>query len=453
MKKEIPYNDPIILFAHFAQQNGAIFFESTEFNEYLGRYSFIAIDPFAVMKSKNGVITLNDQTIQGDPFAVLANQLSLFQYDFDADLPPFQGGVAGYWGYDLFQHLEKIPNAKTDDFAFPDLILGFYDLMIAFDNLNRRAWIIAQGPHEQAKRRLNGLLKQLQFQYSEFSFSNKVCDANAIQSYFNKTTYTLAVEKVIQYILAGDIFEANLSQRFSTVLPENLSSFELYNRLRYFSPTPFSAYLNFNNVAIASASPERFLKLTNKHVESRPIKGTRPRGTCKKTDLALATDLLNSEKDHAENVMIVDLLRNDLSRVCKDHSIHVSQLCGLESFSTVHHLVSVIHGELKANYNAVDLLRATFPGGSITGAPKIRAMEIISELEPTVRGPYCGAIGYIGFNGDMDTSIAIRSFFIKDNRVAFQVGGAVVLDSDPVAEYEETLTKASGLQKALLQII
>jgi para-aminobenzoate synthetase component 1 len=254
---------------------------------------------------------------------------------------------------------------------------------------------------------------------------------------------------VKDYILAGDIFEANISQRFSADLLDR--PFDLYRRLREINPATFSAYLAFDDTILASASPERFLKLTHGQVETRPIKGTRPRGKTAQEDQAFANELMKSEKDHAENVMIVDLLRNDLSRVCEDHSVQVPQLCGLESYPAVHHLVSVVTGKLTSKLTAVDLLRATFPGGSITGAPKIRAMEIIAEIEPTRRGPYCGSIGYIGFNGDMDTSIAIRTYAIKNNKVTFQAGGAVVVDSDPVDEYEETLTKARALKKALIE--
>ena len=219
--------------------------------------------------------------------------------------------------------------------------------------------------------------------------------------------------------------------------------------LRERNPAPFAAYLNTGEVQIVSASPERFLELQGRQVETRPIKGTRPRGATPEEDRRLGAELLASEKDRAENVMIVDLLRNDLSRVCRDHTVLTPEICVLESFATVHHLVSTVTGELRPGLDAVDLLRATFPGGSITGAPKIRAMEIIAELEPTRRGPYCGAIGWLGGDGWMDTSITIRTYAIKDGMVAFQAGGGIVADSDPAAEYEETLDKARALIEAL----
>jgi para-aminobenzoate synthetase component 1 len=270
-----------------------------------------------------------------------------------------------------------------------------------------------------------------------------------IASNFTRGGYEAVVQQVVDYILAGDIFQANLSQRFLADLPAELDGWSLYRRLRTRNPAPFAAYLRTGEVEIVSASPERFLKLADRRVETRPIKGTRPRGSTPEEDRRLGEELLASAKDRAENVMIVDLLRNDLSRVCRDHTVLTPEICALESFATVHHLVSTVTGELRPGLDPVDLLRATFPGGSITGAPKIRAMEIIAELEPTQRGPYCGAIGWLGGDGWMDTSITIRTYAIKDRRVAFQAGGGIVADSDPAAEYDETLDKARALIEAL----
>jgi para-aminobenzoate synthetase component 1 len=249
--------------------------------------------------------------------------------------------------------------------------------------------------------------------------------------------------------LAGDIFQANLSQRFRARLPAGIAAFDLYRRMRQVNPAPFAAFVKAGDVAVASASPERFLSLRDGRVETCPIKGTRRRGATPVQDRLLAEALLASEKDRAENIMIVDLLRNDLSRVCRDGSVAVPRLCGLESFATVHHLVSTVTGELRPGKGAVDLLAACFPGGSITGAPKIRAMEIIAELEPTRRGPYCGSVGYIGFDGNMDSSIIIRTYGIKGDEVVFQAGGGIVADSRSGDEYEETLAKARALIAAL----
>jgi para-aminobenzoate synthetase component 1 len=454
LTQEIPYQDPYRIFTHFCEREGAIFLESAQLREHCGLYSFIAVEPFSLLTSKNGIIHLNDKCFEGNPFAILAEQLTEFSSESLPDLPPFQGGVAGFFGYDLYRHLENVPMHALDDMQYPDMTVGFYDVVLAFDHVLQKAWIFSHGyPHKEevtrkkhAENRLASMLKEL---HCLKPSQNVTVKADSIESNFSIDTYPVAVQKVMDYILAGDIFEANISQRFKAKLPDNFSSFDLYSQLRLTNPAPFAAYLNFKDIAIASASPERFLKLTQDKVETRPIKGTRPRGKTPDEDKAYADDLLNSTKDHAENVMIVDLLRNDLSKVCENHSVIVPQLCGLESYASVHHLVSVVIGKLKKQYKAMDLFTACFPGGSITGAPKIRAMEIIAEIEPTSRGPYCGSIGYIGFDGAMDTSIVIRTCVIKNNIATFQAGGAIVADSNPKEEYEETLTKAKALHRIL----
>lgn len=445
--KEIPWTKPCFIFSHFENQMGNVMLESAESRAQCGRYSFIGIDPFKTIVSKH---------TKANPFSSLATEIAKYPLLFHPDLPPFQGGAAGFFSYDLYHYLEKIHAHREDDMEFPDLGVGFYDLVIGFDHVLERAWIFSSGYPEtdsiarlkRAQQRQDWLLRELE--QIQPKILTKVCQLEKnIHSNFTGSSYQNAVKKVIQYILEGDIFEANISQRFQTFLPEGLSPYDLYLRLRSVNPAPFAAFLNFGKTVLVSASPERFLKCENRKIETRPIKGTRPRGKTRVDDEAFANDLIMSQKDHAENVMIVDLLRNDLSRVCEAHSVKVPQLCALESYQSVHHLVSVVTGQLKNPYHAIDLLCATFPGGSITGAPKIRAMEIIAEIEPPARGPYCGSIGYIGFNGDMDTSITIRTFAIQNNKVTFQAGGAVVADSDPFAEYEETLTKAKALRRAL----
>jgi len=453
--QEIPYQDPLLIFANFCEQEGAIFLDSAQLREGCGHYSFIAFDPAKTLTSKNGLVQLGERTISGSPFDLLATELAKFPATLLPNLPPFQGGAAGFFSYDLCHHVEQLPRAPLDDMQFPDLCVGFYDVSIAFDHLLRKAWIFSTGypikdefeRRNHAKLRMQEVLNQLTQLKPLKPFSSLTC--HDIHVNFTAEKYQAAVKKVIEYILDGDIFEANISQRFTAQLPPDFSPFELYRRLRKINPAPFAAYLNFADTVIASASPERFVKVIERQVEARPIKGTRPRGKNPVEDRLLADELLASEKDQSENVMIVDLLRNDLSRVCDDGSVEVPQLCGLESYATVHHLVSVITAKLAEQFNAIDLLRVAFPGGSITGAPKIRAMEIIAEIEPTLRGPYCGSIGYIGFNGAMDCSITIRTYSIKNNCVTFQAGGAIVADSDPLAEYEETLTKSAALRRAL----
>ncbi|MGH7621091.1 MAG: anthranilate synthase component I family protein, partial [Gemmatimonadaceae bacterium] len=350
-------------------------------------------------------------------------------------LPPFQGGAAGYLAYDWGAVLERLPAPRYDDLAIPDVVFPIYDWVIAWDHLEHRAWAISTGApatgaekSQRSANRLREVLVRLRGNYLSAEISAMpvahepadrapaypVFDAELpagldLKSSFTHRGYLDALTRVREYIIAGDIFQANLSQRFEAPLTE--SPWELYQRLRAINPAPFAAYLDFAGVTVASASPERFLRLDGaSQVEARPIKGTRPRGVYPAHDAALGRALQESAKDRAENLMIVDLMRNDLSRVSLPGSVRVPELFSLERYATVHHLVSTVTGTLEPGRDAIDLLCATFPGGSITGAPKVRAMEIITELEPSRRGVYCGSIGYIGFTGVMDTSIVIRTY-------------------------------------------
>ena len=344
--------------------------------------------------------------------------------------------------------------AAEADIAWPDLALGLYDLVLAVDHLARRAWLLASGypetspaaRRERAGARIAWAREKLRSVAAERPSASWAISATADLS---PEEFRRAVRRTIDYIEAGDIYQANITQRFRAKLPPGFDRLALYQALRTRNPATFGAYLDFGETIILSSSPERFLKVADGRVETRPIKGTRPRGRGPAEDSALAAELLASAKDRAENLMIVDLLRNDISRVCRIGSVKVPTLNGLESYATVHHLVSVVVGELAEGRSAVDLLRACFPGGSVTGAPKIRAMEIIAELEPTARGPYCGAIGYLSADGGMDSNIVIRTYCIQGQDLTFQVGGGIVADSDPHAEYEESLDKA----KALIEVL
>jgi para-aminobenzoate synthetase component 1 len=446
--EELNECDPLAVFARVPRE-GALWLDSAASTSKQGRYSFIAFSPFKTLISK-------DTT--DNPFDQLATLLAKYSLAPIAELPSFQGGIAGVFGYELGGYLEKLPRAKDDNVAFPDLMVGCYDLVIAFDHTLERSWVFSSGFPEvdeqkriaHAKARLDYAKALLKEKVTLAPVNNALIADEAISSPFTQATYEEMVNRVIEYIRAGDIFEANVSQCFSTHLPEGLDPFDLYRRLRKNNPAPFAAFLQIEDCVIASASPERFFQLKNGLVETRPIKGTRPRHASPLQDVANGQELLASEKDWAENVMIVDLMRNDLSRVCLPHSIKVPQLCALESFATVHHLVSVVEGTLQEGVGAIDLLKATFPGGSITGAPKIRAMEIIASLEPTLRGPYCGSIGYLGFNGCADLSITIRTYVMRGNKLTFQTGGAVTIDSDPTEEFEETLAKAQALRRTLI---
>ena len=454
---EIAYEGtPLDRFARFSGAPYAALLDSAKVMDRSGRYSFLAVDPFSVLEAKDGRITLDGRSFAGDPFAVMAERLAAFPMTHRDGLPPFQTGAVGFLSYDLCHHLERLPRPREDDMRFADLALGFYDVIAAWDHRERRAFVLSSGwpEREEGARRKRAMdrAEWLAARLSEPPGEPILASrhpAPDIRSNFERAEYERAVRRVIDYILAGDIFQANMTQRFRCRMPEGLEPFALHRRLMAINPAPFAAYLNFRDTVIASASPERFLSLRNGWVETRPIKGTRPRGKTPEEDERLAAELLASEKDNAENVMIVDLLRNDLSRVCRDGSVAVPELCVLEAYATVFHLVSTVVGEMRPGLGAVDLLRASFPGGSITGAPKIRAMEIIAELEPTRRGPYCGSVGWFGFDGGMDTSIVIRTYAIKDGWATFQAGGGIVADSDPAAEYEESLDKARALIRAL----
>jgi para-aminobenzoate synthetase component 1 len=450
---------------HFLGQPHLLLLDSASDPDRLGRHSFLTAAPVAVIRQKG----------PADPGALrrARDLLAPFRREPEPGLPPFQGGIAGYLAYDYGAVLERLPRHRHDDLALPDAMLGLYDWVIAWDHAAGAAWIISTGigadgtldpdrararlewvtrvlstrPAGAASRRLTGYHGGAPAPSFAVSLGDRASGIG-LRSTFTRQGYLDAVARVREYILAGDIFQANLSQRFEAPLEED--PWTLYRRLREVNPAPFAAYLENDGVAVASASPERFLQLDPAgQVETRPIKGTRPRGYVPLHDAALASALRDSEKDRAENLMIVDLLRNDLSRVCRPGSVRVPALFALEEYRTVHHLVSTVTGQLAPGRDAADLLEATFPGGSITGAPKIRAMEIIAELEPSQRGVYCGSIGYLSVTGAMDTSIVIRTIVAAGTRITFSVGGGIVADSDPEEEYQETLDKGRALVTAL----
>ena len=428
----------------------------------LGRFSFMGRSPFLVMRSRGSEITLvqgnKEEVQQGNPFDVLGRLLEKYRLAHCPAPVPFLGGAVGYLSYDLCHLIERLPSTARDDLNLPQSYFGFYDAVLAFDHLQGRVYLVSTGfPELEEARRLRRARMRLE-EMKDWVYSSHSVIATAprndrenkeitLESNFTPEGYIEAVSRVREYIASGDVFQVNLSQRFEADL--GVPPWELYRRLREVNPAPFAGYLNLVGVAIVSASPERFLKVRQGLVETRPVKGTRPRGQSPEEDAALAQELLHSAKDRAENVMIVDLERNDLGRVCRYGTVKVSELAILETFPTVFHLTSTITGHLSENKGNIDLLKATFPGGSITGAPKVRAMELIDELEPTKRSVYTGSIGYLGFNGDLDINIVIRTFLVKEGRAYFQVGGGIVYDSDPEAEYQETMAKAKALIQAL----
>jgi para-aminobenzoate synthetase component 1 len=449
-------------FELFKERPLCFFLDSGSDPVKLGRYSFIGSDPFLVLTSRNQEVRLDygdgrTETTIGDPFEVLRGLLRCYSLEGGGAEIPLNGGVVGYFSYDLGHFIERLPRMALDDLQLPECYLAFYDTVLAFDHLEGKTYIASSGfpEKDEAKRqkkavtRLNEVREIVLGGCMRSAETPRVEKASDIKlkSNFSRKQYLKEVSAAREYILAGDIFQVNLSQRFEARL--SIAPNQLYYRLRHINPSPFTAYLGFGEVAVACSSPERFLRVRGDRVQTRPIKGTRRRGRTQAEDAALARELLSSEQDHAENVMIVDVERNDLGRICRYGSVRVTELAILEKYPTVFHLTSTVEGQLRAGKDRIDLLKATFPGGSITGAPKVRAMEIIDELEPTRRGIYTGAIGYLAFSGEMDLNIAIRTFIVKDSRAYFQVGGGIVYDSVPEAEYDETLDKGQALVAAL----
>jgi para-aminobenzoate synthetase component 1 len=457
----LPAPDVLAAVRAVRQLPRTILLESALRREHVGRFSFLTADPFRVLEVP--------RVAHGsDPLAMLAGELAQFTAESVPGLPPFQGGVAGLIGYEAGQVWERLPRPQFQEFPVSDIFLGIYDWVLAWDHQTGQAWLISQGFPEtdpqlrerRARERLTQIKALLQANVAT-TWTSNLPDLTAtelapqfalpglagVTSNFPREKYLQTVQRAIDYIYAGDVFQVNLSQRLLAPLRDD--PLDLYARLRVRNPAPFAAYFEHPDWVIASASPERFVRVAEGEVETRPIKGTRRRQTIPEADLFTGDELRESEKDLAENVMIVDLLRNDLSRVCQPGSIRVPELCVVETYETVQHLVSEVRGRLRAGATGLDLLAAAFPGGSITGAPKVRAMEIIAELEPTVRGPYCGSLCYVGFDGQLDSSILIRTFTVSRGWIQFPVGGGIVAQSDPESEYLETLQKAAGMLRAL----
>lgn len=439
-----------------------VFLDSSMVDGRLGRHSVIGFDPFAVLRSRGGITEVKEGTRRrvfwGDPFAIMSDMLGRYKTERASleSAPAFLGGAVGYISYDAGRWLERLPVIAADDRGLPDIHLGFYDALAVFDLVVGASYAVAFKKPGESREDCFGRLKRLVEVLSgrvRRPLAGWSAEKARMRSSFTERDYMRAVERAKSHIEVGDIFQVNLSHRFT--LPMDGEPYSLYFKLRETNPAPFSAFLGFGNVAVASSSPERFIKAECGLVETRPIKGTRPRSDSEDVDERLARELLASEKDSAEHVMIVDVERNDFGRVCVPGSVRVPELMRLESYATVHHLVSTIVGRLSPDKGQVDVLRASFPGGSITGAPKIRAMEIIEEIEPVRRGIYTGSVVYCGFDGYMDSSIVIRTFVASRSssayrwRLDFHVGGGIVADSDPKDEYQETLDKAQGLIAAL----
>jgi para-aminobenzoate synthetase component 1 len=461
---------PESLVKNLRGENGIILLQSNSFDSPQARYSFVAANPFLTFRSFGSrceIISSQQSQIQfGNPWHLLDRLMSRFELLDEIDLPFPLGGAFGYWGYDLKNFTEpKLPRRAVNDLELPDCHVGFYDSLVVFDHRLGKVCVVSTGLNADGSRSETRAKAQLDFWNSKItekelpqshrdaeeekkSNSLRLCaSAPKIASNFTREDFISAVGRAQKYIRAGDIYQVNLSQRLTA--PCEFSGWEFFEKLSAVSPAPFSAFLDCGEFQLASSSPEQFLRLSGSHMQTRPIKGTRPRDADATRDAQLAYELQTSAKELSELVMITDLLRNDLGKVCEFGSVQVPELAKLEKFAQVQHLVSTIEGRLKKDVTHFAAFASCFPGGSITGAPKFRAMEIIDELEPISRGPYCGAVGYLGFNRESQLSIAIRMAVCAQEKIHFNVGAGIVADSNPEAEFEETLAKAAGFLAAL----
>ena len=447
---ELPYqSDSVALFEAIVDLPWAVFLDSGQHHPGQSRFDILAAQPFVRLITRGNLTEIHAEAIElsrEDPFSLVRRYL-----DIDPGLGgelPFCGGAIGYFGYDLARRLESLPVAAEDAEKIPEMAIGVYDWAVVVDHRERRSWLVGQGRDPDTDIKWNDLVRRFSEPPGEKS-RVPFRITSPVASNMTRESYGRAFSRIHGYIEDGDCYQVNLAQRFAAEASGD--PWLAYQALRVINPAPFSAYLSTPYAQILSASPERFLKVERGQVETRPIKGTRPRAGHPRLDAELAETLRHSEKDRAENVMIVDLLRNDLSKNCAPRSVKVPKLFDVESFATVHHLVSTVTGELKSGRDALDLLRGCFPGGSVTGAPKLRAMQIIEEVEPHRRGVYCGAIGYVGFDGNMDTSIAIRTLVNSGGVMRFWAGGGIVADSTLEDEYQETFDKAAAMLRLLQQ--
>lgn len=445
--REVKINwNPLEVYNVFKDEINTILLDSSKEDKVLSKFSFIGINPFMIFESKGQEAFINKVKVEGEPFIVLERLIEKYKCDDnDYNNIPLISGAIGYVSYDTGRILEKLPDTSDEDFNISDMKFIFYRNIIVFDLENNKQYITSitdYGYNEELdyleeKISLATIIKEKNFESVNSNF----------KSNFEKEDYKNAITKLKNYIVSGDVYIANMTQRFYTENQEE--SFEIYKKLRTINKAPFSAYMNFEDFQVISSSPERFIEINKGKVVTRPIKGTRPRGENEEEDIKNSLELINSEKDRAELLMVVDLERNDLSKVCKPHSVKVTELFKLEKYATVFHLVSTVEGILKDDVSAVKCIRECFPGGSITGTPKIRAMEIIEELEGLKRNLYTGSIGYFDFRGNADFNIAIRTIIKKENKAYFGVGGGITYDSIEEDEYNETLDKARALMRVL----
>lgn len=454
-----PELTPLRALAAVERDPHTVFLESGGPSVDGARWTLLAFDPLDRLEVREGalwrLLGTSATRIPGDPMSALADAWpDRVRYGEETPELPFRSGLMGWLSYDLKDYLERYPARARRESSLPDLSLGFYDVVFAWDRRSDAGWVVSTGLPERdpglrsmrADARLQAQLERLAGD-AKFTSESSTSTPGPLVSNFTREEYLRVVEQALEHIAAGDIYQVNLAQRFR--MESAPAAPALYHSLRAESPAPFSSLVTTESGGIVSSSPERFFAIQGRRIETWPIKGTRPRGRTPEEDDALAATLRASAKDRAENVMIVDLERNDLGRICETGSVRVTSLCEVERFANVQHLVSRVEGVLREDVGPVETLRALFPGGSITGAPKIRAIQIIDALEPTRRGPYTGAIGYWDVSGDCDFNIAIRTIVVEAGAASFHVGGGIVADSTPEGEYEETLVKARGMMRAL----
>lgn len=455
---------PITLYAKIAGNKPSFLLESVEGGERLGRYSFIGVDPQVMFACHKGNTVVQKggrkETVAGDPFRALENILKDFSSPVLDGMPRFYGGAVGYLGYDMVRHIEKVPDLDREETGVPDCMLMIPGVNIIVDHVRHTTRVVVNtlpsGDGREQYGRAVGLLENLLERISGESpppglppsGERRPGDAfGTARANLTREEYMKKVEAAKEYIRAGEILQVVLSRRID--MDFRADPFGVYRRLRRDNPSPYLYYLDLGGVVLAGSSPEMLVRVEGESLETRPIAGTRPRGRGRREDSELASGLLRDAKEKAEHVMLVDLGRNDLGRVSKPGTVKVPQLMGVEMYSHVMHLVSSVKGEIREGLSGMDVLKACFPAGTVSGAPKVRAMEIIEELEPSRRGPYAGAVGYLGFNGNLDTAIAIRTIVFHRGRASVQVGAGIVADSDPAGEFTETENKAGALLKAL----
>ncbi len=456
---------PVTAFCKANWTSQSFLFESVVGGEKVGRYSFLGGDPFLRIDAFGNEIEITkdgevEKKTVDDPLVELGRMIDQFSSIPHPDLPRFVGGAVGYAGYDVVRYTEDLPNPPEDDRKLPDLSFAFYDSMIIFDHIEKTTLVVAhartdtgdlQGEYDRACTRIDELCTRLQVPQTVLSMpdvaQSPALASDAWSSNFTQSEYEEAVEKCKEYIKAGDIFQVVISQRLE--LETTVSPIEIYRALRVVNPSPFMLLLQTPHSTLVGSSPEIMVRVEDSETTIRPLAGTRKRGETEAEDRALAEELLSDPKERAEHVMLVDLARNDIGRIAEYNSVRLSDLMVVEKYSHVMHITSNVKGQLKKELTCLDALRAGLPAGTVSGAPKVRAMEIIDELEKHRRGPYAGAVGYIDFTGDMDTCIALRTLVMTGNKVYVQAGAGIVADSVPAEEYQETLNKAKGLLNAI----